>query len=166
MQMDPPPSVGTTIPDLHQHTPAVTLEQRYQGTNVTEEDIARQNAFESGVRVRVRACVRVRVCVRPCSCVLCGVEFRSRCAGESHVVFALCVYFTLCHDQIVGDWAETVVETLTVSSKAFFEVIAENIEEVCVCVCVCECVSVRACARVRIDSNCTYVRAHTKRQAH
>jgi len=32
--------------------------------------------------------------------------------------------------QIVGDWAETVVENLTVSSKAFFEVIEENIKEV------------------------------------
>jgi hypothetical protein len=37
------------IPNLHLHTPAVTLEQRYLGTNVTDEDIERQNAFETGV---------------------------------------------------------------------------------------------------------------------
>eukprot|EP00750_Incisomonas_marina_P019810 INCI3629.1.p1 GENE.INCI3629.1~~INCI3629.1.p1 ORF type:complete len:146 (+),score=41.28 INCI3629.1:138-575(+) len=69
---------GGAIPNLHLETPTVTLEQRYEGTNVTEEDIERQNAFESG---------------------------------------------------IVGDWAETVLEKLTVSSKAFFEVIKENIDE-------------------------------------
>ena len=37
------------IPNLYKNTPQVTLEQRYHGTNVTEEDIARQNEFESGV---------------------------------------------------------------------------------------------------------------------
>lgn len=42
-------SEGGGIPNLHLETPTVTLEQRYEGTNVTEEDIERQNAFESGV---------------------------------------------------------------------------------------------------------------------
>ena len=48
------------IPNLHLKTPAVTLEQRYEGTNVSEDDIARQNAFESGVRPRL-GCTDSRV---------------------------------------------------------------------------------------------------------
>ena len=53
---------GGAIPNLHLETPTVTLEQRYEGTNVTEEDIERQNAFESGVRSRMCAS---RSCILP-----------------------------------------------------------------------------------------------------
>ena len=32
--------------------------------------------------------------------------------------------------QIVGDWAEKVLQNLTVSSQSFFEIIKENVDDV------------------------------------
>ena len=54
--------MSAEIPNLYKNTPQVTLEQRYHGTNVTEEDIARQNEFESGV-IESAICSYVVSCI-------------------------------------------------------------------------------------------------------